>query len=112
MTNRAIYELWIRLGYGPRLASLLTRLTTLAGHLPQGAPTSDALANHVLAPVDAGLIAIVTALDLKLSRYLDNTYPEGALVRPSRSSLLYSVSTGTPFGTRRRSTQGLEPRAS
>jgi len=35
--------------------------------LPQGAPTSDALANHVLAAVDDGLIAIATAFDLKLS---------------------------------------------
>lgn len=81
VTNRAIYELWLRLGYGPRLASLLTRLTTLAGHLPQGAPTSDALANHVLAPVDDGLIAIATALDLKLSRYLDNIDLSGKRTR-------------------------------
>src|SRR5438477_9699858 len=56
-------------------------LTTLAGHLPQGAPTSDALANHVLAPVDDGLIAIATALDLKLSRYLDNIDLSGSHTR-------------------------------
>ena len=60
---------------------MLARLKTLRGHLPQGAPTSDALANHVLAPVDGGLIAIVTALDLKLSRYLDNIDLSGARTR-------------------------------
>jgi retron-type reverse transcriptase len=81
VTNAAIYKLWIRLGYGEPLASLLTRLTTLAGHLPQGAPTSDALANHVLAPVDDGLIAIVARLDLKLSRYLDNIDLSGRRTR-------------------------------
>ena len=81
MTNEAIYGLWLRLGYGPRLASLLTRLTTRAGHLPQGAPTSDALANHVLAAVDDRLIAIAEAFDLKLSRYLDNIDLSGTHTR-------------------------------
>jgi RNA-directed DNA polymerase len=81
VTNTAIYELWLRLGYGPRLASLLTRLTTRAGHLPQGAPTSDALANHVLTAVDDRLIAIAEAFDLKLSRYLDNIDLSGTHTR-------------------------------
>lgn len=34
--------------FGPAIATLLTRLTTYRGHLPQGAPTSGYLANIVL----------------------------------------------------------------
>ena len=39
-------------GYGRALASLLTKLTTLEGHLPQGTPTSSYLANLVLRRTD------------------------------------------------------------
>ena len=110
VTNTAIYELWIRLGYGPRLASLLTRLTTLAGHLPQGAPTSDALANHVLAPVDEGLIVIVAALDLKLSRYLDNIDVSGQRTREA-IPLVITLLREHGYGVRHRKTFNIGPRS-
>ena len=67
-----VYRLWGRLGLGPKLAGILTKLTTTHGCLPQGAPTSDALANLVLRPVDDEIRAIAEAHDLSLSRYLDN----------------------------------------
>ena len=67
-----VYRLWGRLGLGPKLAGILTKLTTTHGCLPQGAPTSDALANLILRPVDDEIRAVAEALDLSLSRYLDN----------------------------------------
>ena len=67
-----VYRLWGRLGLGPKLARILTKLTTTHGCLPQGAPTSDALANLVLRPVDDEIKAVAEALGLSLSRYLDN----------------------------------------
>ncbi len=68
-----VYRVWReRVGLGPRLAALCTRLTTVDFHLPQGAPTSDALANHVLREVDERIQEIAAALDLIPSRYLDN----------------------------------------
>ena len=37
VTNRMVYRIWVEVfGYGRALASLLTKLTTLEGHLPQG----------------------------------------------------------------------------
>jgi len=72
VTNSMIFALWRSLGFGDRLASLLTKLTTSHGHLPQGAPTSDALANHAMRSVDVQLAAIAKNLGLRLSRYLDN----------------------------------------
>jgi hypothetical protein len=72
VTNAAIFRLWRRLGYGERIASLLTKITTRGGHLPQGAPTSDALANHFMEPVDGEIQRVARDLGLVPSRYLDN----------------------------------------
>ena len=67
-----VYRLWVRLGLGPKLARILTKLTTTHGCLPQGAPTSDAIANLVLRPVDEEVSAVAESLKLSYSRYLDN----------------------------------------
>jgi RNA-directed DNA polymerase len=47
ITNAHVFNVWRRLGCGTHVASVLTRLTTYAGHLPQGSPTSTSLANLV-----------------------------------------------------------------
>ena len=53
ITNRQVYKVWREvLDCSPRLAALLTQLTTFERHLPQGAPTSSLLANLVLYSVD------------------------------------------------------------
>ena len=67
-----VYNLWRRLGFEPALSGLLTRLTTTAGRLPQGAPTSDTLANLVLGPTDGEVANISHLLGLEPSRYLDD----------------------------------------
>jgi hypothetical protein len=72
ITSNAVFRFWRRQGFGQRLASLLTKLTTRGGHLPQGAPTSDALANHILSPIDDEIERLAKELDLSPSRYLDN----------------------------------------
>ena len=76
-----VYKLWGKLGLGPKLAGLLTKLTTTHGRLPQGAPTSDALANLILCPVDEELGTIAETLQLSYSRYLDNLDLAGASSR-------------------------------
>jgi RNA-directed DNA polymerase len=49
ITNVQVYEVWRKLlGCGPKIAGLLTQLTSFERHLPQGAPTSTILANLVL----------------------------------------------------------------
>ena len=67
-----VYRLWGRLGLGPKLARILTKLTTTHGCLPQGAPTSDAIANLVLRPIDDEVSAVAERLKLSYTRYLDN----------------------------------------
>jgi RNA-directed DNA polymerase len=49
VSSRQIFEVWRdELNCSPRIAALLTKLTTFERHLPQGAPTSTLLANLVL----------------------------------------------------------------
>lgn len=73
VTNRMVYRVFRQIvGLGPELARLLTRLTTRCGHLPQGAPTSDVLANFVLSPVDREVEKIASDRNLRPSRYVDN----------------------------------------
>ena len=73
MTNAMVFRVFRgTLGLGDALAHLLTRLTTLDGHLPQGAPTSGALANLILSPVDPVLENIAADLHLVVTRYVDN----------------------------------------
>src|SRR6266498_92801 len=45
ISYRRVYRMFVTLGCIPDVARLLTRLTTRAHRLPQGAPTSPALAN-------------------------------------------------------------------
>lgn len=78
VTTEMVYDVWEqRVGLTPNLASLVTRLTTLDFGLPQGSPTSDALANQVVWSIDEGLITVVKALELRPSRYLDNIDASG-----------------------------------
>jgi len=77
ITSKMISRLWIRLGFGPKAASLLTRLTTWRGHLPQGAPTSDMLANLYLADVDLRVGQVAADLELRNSRCMDDIAVSG-----------------------------------
>jgi len=73
VTNKMVYHVFTHIvGVGPDAAHVLTLLTTRNGHLPQGSPTSDALANLFLDPVDREVEAIAEALNLKATRYVDN----------------------------------------
>lgn len=71
MSNEMAFRLFRSLGFGRDNASLLTRLTTWQGHLPQGAPTSDLIANLVLRPLDVRAKAIAARHGLKYSRCMD-----------------------------------------
>lgn len=68
-----VYRLWIeQLGCSPQVARLLTKLTTFNFSLPQGAPTSTALANLILAGVDECIKRKATEGDLRFTRYVDD----------------------------------------
>lgn len=71
------------LGFGKDVASILTRLITYRSYLPQGAPTSTAVANLVLAgPVDVPMSAEAERLRVRYSRFVDDIAISGANPRP------------------------------
>jgi RNA-directed DNA polymerase len=71
------------LGFGRDVARLLTRLVTRDGGLPQGAPTSLALANLILwKPVDTPTAANASALNLNYTRWVDDISASGDDPRP------------------------------
>jgi hypothetical protein len=90
-----VHALFIKLGYPPKVAGLLSRLCTYrtpgnvlnqpgqkipwqerqalrTRHLPQGSPCSPALANLCAYRLDMRLQALATALDASYSRYADD----------------------------------------
>lgn len=59
-------------GFGRDVAHLLTRLVTLQGGLPQGAPTSPAVANHFARSVDERLKPSLDRHNLRSTRFIDD----------------------------------------
>ena len=96
--ERRVFEIFLDLGYAPLLSLELARLCTridgrvlvpqplrfgeyqrkapyhvhARGHLPQGAPTSGALANLVMKNVDREFTTYAHGLDLVFTRYSDD----------------------------------------
>lgn len=60
------------LGASTELANVLTRLTTFQHRLPQGAPTSPALANLALLPLCKKLFELAQRLELDFTMYVDD----------------------------------------
>jgi RNA-directed DNA polymerase len=70
-------------GFGKEVAYLITRLTTVMGRLPQGAPTSTTLGNLVLAQqVDGPLARRAEALGIRVTRFVDDITLSGLDPRP------------------------------
>lgn len=59
-------------GFGRDVAHLLTRLVTLRGGLPQGAPTSPAVANHFARSIDERLKPSLERHQLRCTRFIDD----------------------------------------
>ncbi len=67
-----VFSVFRTIGYSPRVASLLTSLCTHNGGLPQGAPTSPALANLVCIKLDARISGYVGKRGINYTRYADD----------------------------------------
>lgn len=83
-----------RLGFGRDVASLLTRLTTFDGRLPQGSPTSTAIANLVLSTsIDDVLATEAERLGLRYTRFVDDISISGAAPQLMIGSCARALST-------------------
>lgn len=73
ITSHHVYHVWrVVLECSPEVASLLTRLTTYSYHLPQGAPTSPALANLFLASIYSPILAQCKEKGITASAWVDD----------------------------------------
>jgi RNA-directed DNA polymerase len=79
-----VYRLFRReLGFGRDVARLLTRLTTLDAGLPQGAPSSNAIANLLLTDVvDKPVSSVATKMNVEATRFVDDFTFSGDEPRP------------------------------
>lgn len=73
-TTRAgrVERMFLRLGWDREAATLLTRLVTHEGGLPQGAPTSPRLSNLVNAGLDRDLTGRLAPIHGRYTRYADD----------------------------------------
>lgn len=67
-----VVEVFQRLRYPEKAAFYLARICTLDDKLPQGAPTSPALSNQVLLPVDRKLALLAKRNKITYTRYADD----------------------------------------
>jgi RNA-directed DNA polymerase len=110
VTNRIVYRIFRdRVLLGPDLARVLTRLTTRHGHLPHGAPTSDALGNLALVDVDLELEQIARDLELTVSRYVDNIDFNGKRSREAIAPTIRALQAAG-FAVRHNKTYNAGPR--
>lgn len=47
ISNKSVFQMFLRHGFSPSVSRILTQLTTYKGRIPQGAPTSSTVANLV-----------------------------------------------------------------
>lgn len=64
--------MFVRVGFSHDVSSILTKLTTYNGHLPQGAPTSTTIANLVFMPTGRALQAIARREGLRFTTFVDD----------------------------------------
>jgi retron-type reverse transcriptase len=78
ITLPRVIGLFKALGYPPAVAFALGKLTTYAGKLPQGAPTSPDLANLICRQLDARLAGLCAKRGWSYTRYSDDLTVSGA----------------------------------
>jgi retron-type reverse transcriptase len=82
--RKAIFRSFRRLGYSREVSDLLTSVVSLNGSLPQGAPTSPALANYAAFRLDVRISAYAAKRGISYTRYADDLTLSGALVGDRR----------------------------
>lgn len=72
ISEASVAKMFRSLGYYPKISTILAKLVTYQGAVPQGAPTSTDLANLVFLPIDKKLIAFCSKRNIKYTRFVDD----------------------------------------
>jgi len=70
--QKQVKHVFKELGFPVKVTIILTNLCTLDGRLPQGAPTSPALANIIFSPIDNQLTNLAKEWECEYTRYADD----------------------------------------
>lgn len=72
ITNKMVYNMLVHNGFSPDVASVITKLVTYKGHLPQGSPASTTIANLVFVPVGKRLQQFAVDNKLRFTTFVDD----------------------------------------
>lgn len=72
INNKDVYQTFIMNGFSADVSSIITRLTTYKGNVPQGIPTSTHITNLVALPLDLELIYVCQKNEIKYTRFIDD----------------------------------------
>lgn len=75
--EESVVDLFSDIGYSKKTSMILARICCLDGALPQGAPTSPAIGNQILKPLDVRLSDALVKNGYKYSRYADDITVSG-----------------------------------
>lgn len=72
ITIEMVENIFLQIGYPPRICTILSKLCTQYGVLPQGAPSSPQISNVIFRSVDESLKQYALERDILYSRYVDD----------------------------------------
>ena len=72
ITNKMVYNMLVYNGFSPDVASVITKLVTYKGHLPQGSPASTTIANLVFVPIGIRLQQFAEENKLRFTTFVDD----------------------------------------
>jgi RNA-directed DNA polymerase len=72
ISPRRVQAVFQSVGFGPEATGILTKLTTWHNELPQGVPTSNALANLALLRIDLRITRLAERQGFNYSRWVDD----------------------------------------
>ncbi|WP_081368087.1 reverse transcriptase family protein [Janthinobacterium lividum] len=72
LSSKLVYKFFLGCGYSKRVSYFLTRLTTLNGSLPQGAPSSPYLSNLLFSESDEEISTFSRSEAIRYTRYADD----------------------------------------
>lgn len=72
ISHKQVFQMFLREGYTPAIARILTKLTTHKYQVPQGIPTSTLIANLVFKPIGLEIEQLAKEHHIKFSMFVDD----------------------------------------